>query len=143
MKQQKSNALSVSAPLHPFLCLSPPPSFPPSVLLLASGRTIKSFPGLSHPMSRMMRICSLNQNSHLLHPPPVSSPLRCFLSHLLPLIYCFLYLSSFLVHSLCHFYFLANSSTTFQLFVSFLPLSSSVAQSYLHCSLFIIFCFFS
>lgn len=70
MKQQKSNALSVSAPLHPFLCLSPPPSFPPSVLLLASGRTIKSFPGLSHPMSRMMRICSLNQNSHLLHPPP-------------------------------------------------------------------------
>lgn len=55
-------------PLHSFLPLSPPPSFPPSVLLLASGRTIKSFPGLSHPMSRMMRICSLNQNSHLLHP---------------------------------------------------------------------------
>lgn len=75
MKQQKSNALSVSAPLHPFLCLSPPPSFPPSVLLLASGRTIKSFPGLSHPMSRMMRICSLNQNSHLLHPPPPPSAL--------------------------------------------------------------------
>lgn len=52
------------------ISLSPlPPPLPPlAVLLLTPGRTIKSFPGLSHPMSRMMRICSLNQNSHLLYP---------------------------------------------------------------------------
>lgn len=54
--------------IHPSPFLPLPPSLTPSVLLLASGRTIKSFPGLSHPMSRMMRICSLNQNSHLLLP---------------------------------------------------------------------------
>lgn len=61
--------LSHSAFLLHFFPLPPPlPPSPLSVCLSSSGRTIKSFPGLSHPMSRMMRICSLNQNSYLLHP---------------------------------------------------------------------------
>lgn len=49
----------------------PPPhlsSSLPLFFLSASGITIKSFTGLSHPMNRVMRICLLNWNSHLLPP---------------------------------------------------------------------------
>ena len=38
-----------------------------SVLVLALGKTIKSFRGLSHPMSRVMRICLYNHKSRILH----------------------------------------------------------------------------
>lgn len=36
---------------------------------LASGRTIKSFPSLSHPLSRMMTICLLKQHCDIMLPP--------------------------------------------------------------------------
>lgn len=62
-------------------------------------------------MNRMMRICLLNQNSHLLHPSLFT---LLFFAHLLPLIYCFLYLSFFpRLLSLSFPSFLANALTPF------------------------------
>lgn len=51
--------------LLPFLFSSLP--FPASQL--APGRTIKSFPSLSHPLSRMMTICLLKQHCDIMLPP--------------------------------------------------------------------------
>lgn len=66
----------------------------PLFFLSASGITIKSFTGLSHPMNRMMRICLLNWNSHLLPPrlrPALFSPPSSF--------YCFIIYPCFLLLS--------------------------------------------
>lgn len=119
-----------------------PPSLSLSVLLLAPGKTIKSFPGFSRPMSRMMRICLLNQNSHLLHPS--ICPLLRFLHHLLPLLYCFLCLlsTSFIVYSVVIYLFschLFNNSFA----VFFLLLSHSLfIDSILYLSIFFSLYFF-
>lgn len=97
---------SFSHHLHIFL----PPSVP-LFFLSASGITIKSFTGLSHPMNRVMRICLLNWNSHLLPPrlrPALFSPPSSFIAlsfilvssvfSLLPFLFCGLNVFIFNVH---------------------------------------------
>lgn len=54
---------------HWFAFVPLPPHLPPSLCFSYPPQaTIKSFTGLSHPMNRVMRICLLNWNSHLLPP---------------------------------------------------------------------------
>lgn len=72
-------------------------------------------------MSRMMRICSLNQNSHLLH-PSLSALLFLALSIIFSnsLIAFFLSLFSFFVYSLCNLLFLSLSFLFFRFSLSLL-----------------------
>lgn len=115
-------------PLPPHHSLCPPP--PLCVLLLAPGRTIKSFPGLSHPMSRMMRICSLNQFSS-----PASFSVCPPLHHRFRL---------FIASSLYHVSLSQLFVIVFQLFYcrsfSFSATSHSMTQSYNNLTGVSVFC---
>lgn len=89
VKQQ----LRLSFSLHWFAFVPPPPHLPPSLCFSSPPQaTIKSFTGLSHPMNRMMRICLLNWNSHLL-PPRLRPTLFSLLSSVIAL--SFILVSSF------------------------------------------------
>lgn len=75
----------LSFSLHRFAFVPPPPHLPPSLCFSYPPQaTIKSFTGLSHPMNRVMRICLLNWNSHLL-PPRLRPTLFSLLSSVIAL----------------------------------------------------------
>lgn len=83
----------LSFSLRWFAFVPPPPHLPPSLCFSYPPQaTIKSFTGLSHPMNRVMRICLLNWNSHLL-PPRLRPTLFSLLSSVIAL--SFILVSSF------------------------------------------------
>lgn len=112
--------------LHRSAFVPPPPhlsSSLPVFFLSASGITIKSFTGLSHPMNRVMRICLLNWNSHLLPPrlrPAFFSPPSSFIALSFILVSSIFSLPTFFVRWFEWFIFECSHQSKFHCFLSLL-----------------------